>query len=642
MYNILMVFLSIPSVRIFSGKDINTFLRVFFFMAHNTITITFLPSGKRVKVEKGIDILSAAQKAKEGIRSLCGGKGACGKCIVLVNNGVTEKSEELQKRFLSKERREKGFVIACRTKALSDLEVFIPPETRLEKQQILSDFVVTRNDLFPLVRKEFVSNSFLPEIIASRNYNLSCSPDVEEGDFTLVLRGKDVIAVEEGNTSDKLYGLAVDIGTTSIVAALVDLNTGRILNITSDYNGQIIYGEEILSRVELSRKKDDGVSLLKEAVIGSLNRIIHELLNEYVSPEMIYDVVTAGNTIMSHFFHGKSVDYLFSQKKPGENSSKENLKTLQSNLNRAPLVTPAYELGLNVNKNAMVYSLPSVGKFLGGDVIGDIISSNMINSMEISLLIDLGTNGEIVIGSEGWAISTSVASGPAFEGYEIKYGSRAVEGAIDHVIIEGYDAKPRINVIGNVKPKSICGSGLIDLLAELFKNGIVDFTGKLDKSNPRVRNDQQMEYVVVEKDESAIGQEITLSQKDIETLLESKAAVCAGISVLLKKLAFSIQDIEKVYIAGGFGYYINVENATTIGLFPEFPNGEVIQIGNGSLSGSYLALTSVKKRQMVETVAKLVSYIDLSTDPEFFEEYNGALVLPGKEELFPTIYTRYI
>ncbi len=591
------------------------------------LNVTFLPSGKRVAAEKGKSILEIAQNAGEGIRSLCGGKGGCGKCKVVVRKGDYEINPEPHEKFLSEKEMEEGVVLACQTFLLSDAEIFIPPESRLEKQQILNEFIVSEKELSPAVRKEFYRDAFLPEILSQNGYRLLCQPDIEEGDLTLVLRGSEVIAVEDGDTRSEFFGLAIDIGTTTIVAALIDLNSGNAVSIASDYNGQIIYGEEVLSRVEFVFSRTDGMEILQKAVVGSINKLIDRLMEGYSSPDRIYDVVAAGNTLMTHFFLKKDINYLF--------------KSSRVVIEKRGFTEIAKNMGLKVNENAQVFTLPPVGRYVGGDIVGDILASRIVDSPYLSLMVDLGTNGEIVLGSEGWAISTSVASGPAFEGYEIKHGSRAVEGAIDHVEIVNGELK--YTVIGNKKPRSICGSGLIDLLAELFKNGVVDFQGNLDRRHERVRRgDKELEFVVAFADETETGDDIVFTQTDIDTLIKSKAAVCAGISVLIKKAGISPADVERFYIAGAFGYYINFENAITIGLFPELPNAEVRQIGNGSLAGAYLALTSRKKRDLAETMAKLMTYFDLSTDADFMEEYNAALALPGKYDLFPTIYPKYV
>ncbi|WP_202318904.1 ASKHA domain-containing protein [Archaeoglobus neptunius] len=583
--------------------------------------ITFLPSGKRVEVEKGRTILSAAQDVGEGIRSLCGGKGSCGKCRVAVRKGEVQViSEEAHEKFIKDE----GYYLACQTAVVGDVEVFIPPESRLEKQQILKEFFVEERDFNPAVRVEHYTDAFLPEILSEKGYRLSITPEVEEGELTLVIRNGNVIDVLPGKA--EVYGLAIDVGTTTIVAALVDLTDGRILNIASDYNGQIIYGEEVLSRVEFARSRRDGIMILQKAVVDSINRLVENLLEGYASPDRIYDVVAAGNTLMTHFLIGKDVEYLFSS---------SDVK-----LNRKGYEYRGIELGLRVNDKAGFYALPSVGRFIGGDIVGDIIASKIVDSATISLMVDLGTNGEIVIGSEGWAMATSVASGPAFEGYEIKHGSRAVEGAIDHVKIEGDEVV--YSVVGNTKPRSICGSGLIDLLAELFKNGIVDVQGTLKRDHPRViLTEDGAEFVVAEADESATGKPITFTEKDIETLIKSKAAVCAGIAVLVKKAGLSMKDIDDFYIAGAFGYYIDFDNAVTIGLFPEM-RARVHQIGNGSLAGAYMVLTSRRKRELADTIAAMFAYFDLATDADFVDEYRAAISLPGKAELFPEIYAKYV
>jgi uncharacterized 2Fe-2S/4Fe-4S cluster protein (DUF4445 family) len=592
------------------------------------VTVTFLPSGKRVQVEKGTTILEAAQEIGEGIRSLCGGKGSCGKCKVILRKGEVEKNPEPHEKFIKGDEEKEGYVLACQTWLLSDAEVYIPQESRLERQQILKEFLVSQEELNPVVRKEFYSDAFLPEIVAEKGYRISCVPEIEEGELTLVLREKEIVAVEEGDTRSEFFGLAVDIGTTTIVAALIDLNTGKVVDIASDYNGQIIYGEEVLSRVEFARSRKDGLDILQKAVVDSINRLVEKELGGYSSPDRIYDVVAAGNTLMTHFFLGKDIEYLFA--------------SADVRVEKKGYEADAKSLGLKVNPMAKVFCLPPVGRYVGGDIVGDVLASRIVDSPSISLMVDLGTNGEIVLGSEGWAMSISVASGPAFEGYEIKHGSRAVEGAIDHVEIPSPNAEPVYTVIGNGKPRSICGSGLIDLLAELFRNGIVDFQGNLNPKHPRVRRADELEYVVVDGSKTATGKDIVLTQTDIDTLVQSKAAVCAGIAVLLTKSGLSINDIEEFYIAGAFGYYINMKSAVTIGLFPEFPNAKVYQIGNGSLAGAYMALTSTRKRALSETIARIMTYFDLSTDPNFMEEYTAALALPGKPELFPTVYAKYV
>jgi len=323
----------------------------------------------------------------------------------------------------------------------------------------------------------------------------------------------------------------------------------------------------------------------------------------------------------------------------GENPEPLLITKYKVEIPRKAFILNASDLGLNVNPYARVYCLPNAGRFLGGDTIGDILVSGMHKSPEISLLIDIATNVEVVIGSEGWLLATTAAAGPAFEGWGVRFGMRATDGAIESVKIDPQSLKAKYEVIGNTKPKGICGSGLIDLLSELFRNGLIDALGKFNRKieSPYVREGiDGYEYVVVPKENSATGTDIVITEKDIANLIDSKSAACAAISVLMKKMRLSVEDITKVYICGAFGSYINPNNATAIGLLPEFTNARIIYLGNGSVGGAYLTLVSSKFRDEAIEVAKLLAYYDLLKDADFMDEYLAGFVLPGKKELFPT------
>jgi uncharacterized 2Fe-2S/4Fe-4S cluster protein (DUF4445 family) len=265
----------------------------------------------------------------------------------------------------------------------------------------------------------------------------------------------------------------------------------------------------------------------------------------------------------------------------------------------------------------------------------------MHTSDEISLLIDMGTNGEIVFGNREWFLSCSVPSGPAYEGYGIKFGMRGRRGGIEHVKIDPNSLEAKYEVIGDLPPRGICGSGVIDLLAEMYSTGILDFSGKIKRGTPLVREGEDgPEYVVVPAAKSGIKRDIVITQKDIDYVMDSKATVCGGISTLMKKLKISIEDVKNLYLAGAFGMYMDPKNALRIGIFPEFPNARISQIGNGSAAGAYLALISRKKREEARDIARKMGYIDLLTDLDFMEEYREALYIPGKKELFPTSYAK--
>jgi uncharacterized 2Fe-2S/4Fe-4S cluster protein (DUF4445 family) len=290
-----------------------------------------------------------------------------------------------------------------------------------------------------------------------------------------------------------------------------------------------------------------------------------------------------------------------------------------------------------MNPDGYIFCIPNVSRFLGGDAVGDVIASEMHKSEEMSLMVDLGTNGEIIFGNNKWLFSCSCASGPAFEGEGVRHGMRAAIGGIDHVKIDDETKKAEVSTIGDTPAKGICGSGLIDLVAEVFRVGVMDFSGKFVPSMPNVREGKWgQEYVVVTADKTSIGKDIVLTQSDLDYVIDSKAAACGAVTVLMKKLKIDTWDTKHIYLAGAFGTYTDMENAIRLGILPEFPNGSYHPLGNGSLSGAYATLISVDKRREAAEVAKNMVYIDLLVDLEFIEEYSKALYIPGDKEYFPS------
>lgn len=606
------------------------------------ITVTFQPYGKRVEAPVGATILEIARIAGINIRSICGGKGQCGKCRVIVQRGLVE-FHQGEEDFLTREELERGYVLACLARCLSDCEILIPPESRIEGQRIQREVALPEVTPHPAIVKVlvpgFVSSADRIKEKLEQEAGVRVPPSaIEEilealmdyGDsVTVVMRRlngeAEVMHVEEGDTVSRAYGLAVDIGTTKIVAYLVDLNTGKILGSEADYNAQLAYGEDLISRISYAVENEHGLSRLQEAAVSTINRLVDKLTARHgVSHAEIYDVCVAGNTVMTYLFVGKDPAPLLDA---GAKVPKDAF-TLE-----------AGKVGLKVNASARVYCLPCVSRFFGGDAIGDILVSGMYESPDIALLIDVGTNVEAVLGCEGWYLATTAAAGPAFEGWGVKFGLRAVEGAIDSVRIDPATLKAKYTVIGGGKPKGICGSGLIDLLAEMFRHGIIDSLGKINRKldSPYIREGEQgYEYVVVPKEESGIGMDIVITEKDIANLIDSKSAACAAIAVLLKKMKLSVDDIKKVYICGAFGSYIDPNSAMAIGLLPEFSNAEIVYLGNGSVGGAYLTLVSTRHRKIAEDIAHTVAYFELLKDADFMDEYLAGFVLPGKKELFPT------
>lgn len=609
-------------------------------------TIVFQPYGRRITVSEDTNLLEAARSAGITLRSVCGGKGGCGKCKIIIQKGEVQFNYDPKEKLLTDEELNDGYVLACLSFPKSDCEVFIPPETRLEGQKIQMEAKIPKIIPEPVVKKVFIKPTQLEERAGNQLEKIlhlvgvesfpshveeklkampTCCP---EGATIVIRRYKgevEVLGLEEGNTTDRLFGLAVDIGTTKVVAYLVDLITGEVLGYESSYNKQLMYGEDVVSRIGYTMEKEDGRKKVQKAVVDTINELISRLTSKHqVGKDEIVDVCAAGNTVMTYLFAGIDASPLLD---PGAKIPVNSI-TLDSK-----------SVGLYVHESAKIYCLPCVSRFFGGDAIGDILVSGMHKSPKISLLVDIGTNVEAVLGCESWFVTTTAAAGPAFEGWGIRFGTRAIEGAIDHVKIDPVTLKAEYTVIGDAKPKGICGSGLIDLLSEMFRNGMVDSLGKINTElkTPLIREGiDGYEYVVVPAEETAIEKDIVITEKDIANLIDSKAAACSAIGILLKKMRLSVYDVEQVFICGAFGNYLDVNSAIAIGLIPEFPNARITYLGNGSVAGAYLTLVSAKYRYEAEEIAKLTTYFDLLKDPDFMDEYTAAYFLPGKKELFPT------
>ena len=619
-----------------------------------TVVVEFQPEGKRVEVERDSTILEAARLGGIKIRSVCGGLGSCGKCKVIVEKGHVIEKPEPRRKFIDQDEASKGFHLACQTEISDNTRVTIPPESRIEGQQILASAILPRIEFDPCCVKRFLSiapsmsedkpnrvrrlSRFIADMLGGEP-SLSeqvllklgkLSNDIEG--ITLIVdrcaTRAEVIDVDPGDTSLRNYGLALDIGTTKVVAYLVDLRDREIIATESGYNEQLIYGEDLLSRIDYAFRNHEGLSRLQDAVVSTINKIVEALgTNNRVDLREMTSVSVGGNTVMTYLLAGIDPSPLVDA----------NVRVL-----RDPIRKKAQAFGIAVNPGASVYCLPSVSRFLGGDAVGDVLASGMHESPQISILIDMGTNGEIIIGSKGWLLSTSCAAGPAFEGWEIKFGMRSVEGAIEHVKIDRTTLKSAYTIIGGAKYKArgICGSGIIDALAEMYRSGLVDSFGKIRNEGitPLVRKGPEgPEYVVSPRAENDLDKDIVITQKDLNNLMDSKAAVCGSVAVLLKKTGATIKDVRNLYLAGAFGNYVDPASATTIGIFPEFPNARTLQIGNGSVAGAYLALLSVKKRKEAEQIAQTMTYYDLTVDPDFMEEYSAAFGIPGRPEFFPSL-----
>lgn len=618
--------------------------------------ITFLPGFRKVEISSDEPLMAAAQKAGLSINAVCGGIGKCGKCVMFHKSGRIRFDAERFKEFFSQEEREAGAILSCETYVVDDCQILVPERTLIQTQQILMNVVGHEVELNPAVRKYFIAVN--PPTLASPTSDLyrlldaishAGGPDSKQVYVPLdflrqipsMLRecGWKVTATiarmpamyrmiefEKGDTSTRLYGVAVDLGTTTIVAFLRDLTTGQVVGVGSSYNRQISCGEDILSRVNYSKRK--GLSRLQELAVDSINSAITAAANTAgVDLDDICEVVVAGNTIMTHML--LAID-------PGYMIEEPYVPVV-----RRSLTTSAGKIGLCTKPGGGIFIFPAVSDFIGGDIVADIIASGMADNPEISLLIDIGTNFEVVLGNNEWMFACAGAAGPALEGGEVLYGMRANPGAIEKVTIDPMTLNVTYHTINEKKPVGICGSGLIDILAELLRACVIDRTGRINTtiSHPRIRQGEYFpEFVIAWKDEGGVGKDIVVTENDIKNLIMSKASTLAACIVLMNQAGITRKDIKNLYFAGGFGNYLDKDNAITIGLIPEVPVEQIINLGNGAAEGANIALINRKMRKSVDAIAIRIGYIELNAEPTFMDEYTRGTFLPHTDlSLFPMV-----
>jgi uncharacterized 2Fe-2S/4Fe-4S cluster protein (DUF4445 family) len=612
------------------------------------VAIVFEPEGKKVKTQRGKTIFQAAKEAGVGVRSECGGKGICGKCMVIVkDSGVVSEVTEVERRWLSWSEIHSGYRLACQTRILGNVTTMIPLESSLGTRKIQVLGLEKKVELNPSIEKFCL---ILPKPTLS-----DIKPDLErlldtlskqiqnidelEIDYEIlkelpsILRDANwgvtvtlwddhrIVAVEPGITSSDLFGFAVDIGTSKIVGHLVDLTTGITAAIESIENPQLIHGEDIMTRITFAATSSTNLETLQRLIVHGINKVLQEVCEKAsVNPSKIYEVVAVGNTAMHHFLLGIQPKYVA-------------LSPYTPALKK-PISLPARELNIKVNPGGIVTILPIIAGFVGADAVADALATGIHESEELSLLLDIGTNTEILLGNKDDLICCSCASGPAFEGVHIKYGMKAITGAIERVRI-GPDLKVEYETIGDVKPSGLCGSAVIDVVAEMLKNGIINQHGVFN-SNIRTerirRTNNGLEFVIAWGNQTATGREITVTQKDICELQLAKAAIYTGCSILMKRKNMEEKDINRVFIAGAFGNYINPENAKVIGLIPDIPTERIKFVGNTAVTGAKMALISKEMRKKAEQIANKARYLDLAADPDFNKEFVKALFFPYKKQ----------
>ena len=630
-----------------------------------THTVTFQPGDIVCEgVPHGANLLRVALLEGVHINASCGGTGTCGKCKVMIQ-GEYDGGRSAK---LSEEDFQADLRLACRVTVLGDLSVTIPEESRMgdavalthERRpgpgRVLSaqdlENLVTGWSIDPVVKRfalaleppdaanniddldrlklglkaqhqiENASVDFhvirdLPEALRMEDWSVTATV-VERP------RGPKVIQVAPGNRTSEDYSIVLDIGTTSVYAQLLDLNAGRTVAQASEYNDQISYGEDVITRIVYSQKIG-GRKKLQEAVVRTITQVVEKVLDKAgVDRCQVSHMVAAGNTTMTHLLTGVNPKYI----------------RIAPYVPAASFLPPvrAHNLGIDVCDHVHMYTFPCVSSYVGGDIVSGIIGSGVFQTGKITLYVDIGTNGEAVVGNREWLVATSCSAGPAFEGGGIKHGMRATRGAIEAVQVAPSTGEPHILTIGRKQPIGICGSGIIDAAAELLEAGILGQNGKFKEEAAgewlRRNQDGQWEYVLVRAEYSGTGQDIVITEPDIDNLMRAKGAIFAGITTLLASVGLDMDAVEQVIIAGGFGKYLQVDRAAAIGLFPEMDASRFTFVGNGSLLGARLVSFSKDMLKAAEEVARMMTNIELSDNQGFMDEYMAALFFPHTEMKF--------
>ena len=636
----------------------------------DTVEIVFQPSGRRGRTLAGTTLLAAAQELGVGIEAVCGGKGVCGKCRVIVEEGRFEKLgiassrdhvsalSPVEEKFFSREELERGYRLACLAQVNADLVVTVPEESRTAKQVILEQGKTRAYSLNPAVKQysltiepaalddarddrqrllDALAQSYglehltvdytvlrdLPQVLRQQDWQVTAT----------VWQGQEVIRVVPGREAAPCLGIAIDIGTTTLAAFLCDLTTGELLGRASRMNPEIGYGEDVLARISYAMSNEDGREKLQQVMLTAVSELAAEMTAKIGRKALDVDeMVLVYNTAMHHFTLG--LEPKFMGRSPFVPAVSE------------PLDIKARDLGIVINPAANIHSLPVEAGFVGPDNVAVLLAEEPYKSDKVKLIIDIGTNGEIDLGNKDRLLSTSCATGPALEGAQIAFGMRAAAGAIERVEIDPETKEPRYKVIGQetwypelkfTGAQGICGSGIIDVVAALYTAGIISKAGRINGrlETPRVRKDEngRLEYVLAWAEETAIHKDITIKQGDIRAVQLAKGAIYTGAKYLMEK--YGIEQVEEVILAGAFGSYINKQSALTLGLFPDCDLDNVKAVGNAAGDGARIALLDIDKRREAARVARQVEFVETAVEPDFQTRFMEALAIPHAKDSFP-------
>ncbi|WP_406676941.1 ASKHA domain-containing protein [Neomoorella carbonis] len=609
------------------------------------VQVDFQPVGRRAQVATGQTILAAAQQlglalGAGGLTAPCGGRGLCGRCRVRIAAGDAGEPTATERRFLKPEQLEQGYRLACQAVIKGPLKVEIPPESMLGAQKlqvegldvaVVPEAPVKRYNL-PLTRTTIENPLPLWQQVAGElevtygldrpeidfNLALVTEPLAAGGTTVVTVRGKEVINIYAGRPAPPPLGLAVDLGTTKVAGFLINLETGATLAADGIMNPQIAYGEDVMARLGYALEGEEKYRRIQEVAIEGLNRLAATLAGKAgVTTTDIEEAVIVGNTAMHHLLLHLPVEQL---------ARAPYVPALTT-----PVEVKARSLGLNFSPGAYVYLQPVIAGFVGGDHVAMILGSRIDAARKVTLGLDIGTNTEIVLSYGGKMLSCSCASGPAFEGAHIAQGMRAITGAIAAVRLSDDGREVYWESIGGVPPLGICGSGILDAVAELYRTGVLNTSGRLDVKHPRVRRPAgggPLEFLLVPAEETGIDSDLVVTQKDIGEIQLAKAAIASGTLLLLEAAGLTVDDLEEVVVAGAFGTHLKLESAIAIGMFPKLPLSAFRQVGNAAGTGARLALLSMAERRRGETIARQVDYIELMTRPSFQDVFMKSLLLP--------------
>ena len=610
-------------------------------MSSDSLTVRFYPSGNTAKVPRGIKLLQAAEFAGVNLRFPCGGKGRCGKCKVVFQQGAPTPTSTEQN-ILNETELYQGYRLGCTATIDEDATIVIPDSLRTGK-------VLTTGTSRSVARKPGISKIFaeIPEptvddlrsdlcrLLDAMNAGVSQScidpraisnlgSMMRSSGFkvTGVFADGEPIAFEPGDTTDTLFGVAIDIGTTTIAAYLLDLNTAEQVSVASAMNPQAQVGDDVISRISYTMENSDGLEKLRSSVVEIINKLLVELAEDAeITTDSIYEMTVVGNTCMSHLFLGLDPQYLA-------------MAPYVPVISRS-LCIDARQAGLDINPFGRVYILPNIAGYVGADSVGVVLASAINEKDELTLAVDIGTNGEIVLGSKSRMVACSTAAGPAFEGAHISHGMRAAQGAIDAVWID--DGNIGYSTIGGAKSSGICGSGLLDAIVCMVNAGILESSGRIVDSeevpeefsllSEKVQaGERGNEFLLVTADESSTGEPIVVTQRDVREVQLAKGAIAAGIQTLMAQLGIGADDLDKVILAGAFGNYVRKESAISSGMIPNVPLSKIHSVGNAAGEGAKLALISTDIRHDADRIAESIEYIELTTDMAFQERFADALM----------------